>query len=83
MTMASKKSYVKREDGEERANVAIWVRLTRDQVAAIERFADAAGTLSPKDLLTKIAEEAIEKAIAANGKGLPSGRESWASRKVR
>ena len=81
--MASSKSYVKREDGEERAAVAVWVHLTRDQVAAIEKFAESAGTLSPQHLLRQIAEEAIEKAITANGKGLPIHRDLWASRKVR
>jgi len=77
--MARKRSYPKREDGVERAAVAIWVHLTREQVAAIENLANSVGTaLSFHELLSKMVEDAIEKAIASKAKDLPITRELWA-----
>lgn len=70
-----------REDGVERAAIAIWVHLTKEQVAAIERFADSAGNLSRRDLLRKMSEDAIEKAINSKGKNLPINRELWAHKR--
>ena len=80
--MARARSYPKREDGKERAAVSVWVHLTREQVEALEKIATSAGpNVSFHNLLSNMAEDAIEKAIISKGQSLPLDRELWASRK--
>jgi hypothetical protein len=75
------KSYERREDGEYRAAIAIWVHPTQEQVAAIDRIA-AAANLSEAELLAIMAEDAIERAIGTHGAGLPINRERWPGRRA-
>jgi len=77
------RTYNLREDEQERAAIAVWVHLTKEQADTIERFADSAGNLSLQGLLRRMTEEAIERAIASQGKDLPVSRSLWASRKQR
>ena len=50
------------------AKMAIWLDLTEEEYAVIQRMARATGKLSPNQLLHEIAERAIHETIAASRK---------------
>ena len=59
-------TFKKRKDGQEKAVFAAYIGLTREEVAVLQRLADAAGNQSCREFVRRIAVKAIKDTIAAN-----------------
>jgi len=59
-------TFKKRKDGKEKASFAVYFDLTREEVAVVEQMAHREGKVSCRQLLKRIARQAIFAEIAAN-----------------
>jgi predicted transcriptional regulator len=59
-------TYKKHKEGKAKAVFAVYFGLTEEEVAVIQRLADSEGNMSLRQLLKRIAVQAIEEKIAAN-----------------
>ena len=62
LTYTSRKAH---SDGQPRASIPVWVHLTKEEVAAVEKAAEAAGYDRWRRFLHDLAEKAIQQRIRA------------------